>query len=309
MDNWLKYSKSDLAASETLYKNKHYSQAAFYFQQSVEKLFKSLLIFFKSNPNKLRKHSHAPVNALVPEIKDKISRYEKAGKHVKKYFKNLIGIKDTDVEDYYAGINQFLTTLRNLKKQPPRDTPGFEIKKLISESDKIYSEIEKVKKQEFDTHLIKEKTEELYRASLKFIRENCPKNKQDKQMKKIEEELRQACDFFETNPSFLKDYSLSLIYGCYLMGALSALSIITNNYHTTRYPDEANPLEFFNGKNNFIIHYEDLCSILKKTMQVYEEMILHVKRIEGTQVKTENSDGTKPRKKQLRKQKKQRPVA
>ena len=59
MDKWLEISKEDLEASKILYRNKKYPQASFYFQQSIEKLFKALLLESKtSNNNELKKYSH-----------------------------------------------------------------------------------------------------------------------------------------------------------------------------------------------------------------------------------------------------------
>lgn len=255
----LEIAQKDLEAAKSLFKDKLYSQAIFYLQQTVEKATKSMGIHLKIiGEDELEDIGHESVKIYVRIIEG----FKNVVKKFQEPIKKIPKLKHTTLLKKYENVDpdKFSSIVDNFESyltHPNMDISDEELEKIISELTKLEAEIRNQK-------ITIEREEE----SLKlFIREvNATREEHPvfpgvyKKLKKLESLTP------ELMAKFIECWISTII--CYL--DLLYLSVILCPHAVfSRYPYpkcEHNPLEIYTEEHPLVKRFEQLSNITERVL-------------------------------------------
>lgn len=258
-------SKKDLMASRILYKNKIYPQALFCFQQSIEKLAKSLFLLIKvadeEEIEKIIKHNPLKVLNL---LKEKNKEIQKEKEEILEALPELKeGVIFSDFSSEIVTINK-----KDMKILQNRNVPLTEIEQVLHEI-KVYKEklkiiADKISKNGikifFDEEYIKRMIKESQLIANKFPNKAIYKKYKNEESAKL---------FFNSLAFYLIQIFLLFIPIYYLSYITISLAI------NTRYPDyerNFNPLEYYDFPTPLVIRYMDIYNCQKDNLSLMEKL-------------------------------------
>jgi len=270
----LNIAERDLKASKCLYSDKFYPQALFYYQQSVEKAFKTIfysmgLFSYKEMKKDI---SHNPLNIFV------LIGDEKSSNNIAKIKSNFPKIGETRFIDilsksYSAKNEGVIRKSFQISKEIQNDDK--EIKDVIKALNNYYKETIEInregKNSELYKNLIDEKKSEIVETFKEFFESlnlySCLSDKFDG------EEITKVID--ELFDLFKKILIPFLTTSFYLIISLILISFLTKSLAIkTRYIEkDCNPLDFYNKNHPLVLNLKELSRLQNKNLNLLRKWI------------------------------------
>lgn len=266
----LEIAKMDLQASKVLYENRLYSQAIFYFQQSVEKANKAFALITNQVDEKElpKKIGHEPIKIYEKNIKQQKDKHEQLNQNLKNFpeLKEISTFKNLNNRREFRQFDLYLSYLKEIKQEKNEliFMSSWDIRRFLKEIkltkinlQKDMLNISKFKITKRDWMKAEKNFLELYNFALKYNPVYAEEMKDDfKQIdiKKIEEILKNLSVQIHTTSSIL----ISLYH----------LAIITLPHSTiTRYPlNGLSPIKIYNKKLSIVKKLPELIEVHDNTL-------------------------------------------
>jgi len=284
----LEIAKQDMKASLLLYKNKLYSQAMFYLQQSVEKMAKAFAVHFGIiTENELKKISHNPLKIYKKTTDDLVKKFKKidAASQVYPKLKSTKIFKIIEESNIGEVCRKFENLYHVLSSQKPLILSEEEIDKILNEIENFQNETQASKRlisqlqiSELDFQKMLEEARTVICELLLVL------GASENTISGVENLISQILNEEFANKLIKGIFPLMIDMMC-IWYKLLYLSIITYSHaEFSRYPERnINPLELYSDRNPLIQNFEKVLEVIDETLKEFEALILEEEKLKKYQ--------------------------
>jgi hypothetical protein len=276
----LQISEKDLQSSENLFISKIYHNAVSTFQQSVEKTVKAEALMnsiFKFNELK-RGIGHNPLPMYTSGISKNLQDAENLKEAIKKHpeLETIPAIQKLNLDDYISKAKFAKQSLNSISMKEKIFSDDInELDGAIEEMNKLIEHVKSINMKEITDEGVK-MYKKAYTDSVKAYIEIA-----EKQGQPINEEEKQQN--LEITEETIKDIADNLRKNLVLYGLTHALNstlsiFITPHFDFVRYPEQKNPLEYYNETNPLIMRFDKLISIQRENLSFNKELFEIIER-------------------------------
>ena len=271
-EEYLKIAKKDLKSSKILHKNRLYSQALFYFAQSVEKANKGFaLTSNKYSEEDMLSINHDPTRIYKDNTIELKRKYENLSRNLNQIseLKNTEFVKNLDIEIIIKESEEWLR--RHAEIQNGKIDLIFISKREIRDILKEISENEQEIKEAIESFSNFTLTENEWEKHKKDFLKQLENPENNNLISLLQKEMDEDMNIQEIE-TLLKKMYLRVFHAMLISIYLFYLGIITLPHAIiTRYPiDNLSPIKIYNQKLPIVRHLPDLIYQHSKALKILD---------------------------------------
>ncbi len=274
----IKIAEGNIESSKILEKAKKYPDSVSLLQQSVEKTAKAFFVLTEAVvSNQIKSISHYPSKKHQKEVKANMKKATNLKEAIEKNpeLKNIPMLNKLDLKGFQEKAETANKIFDSVNKGKVVYSENIEIlNHNIKEMDNFLSQAEEFEEKKLDD-LEEEKLANVWRDNIKAV----SKIRREKGDPIDEAEEKKA---LEISHGFIKHLAVreakSQIYGGIANAINSTLNLFMSpHFSFSRYPDEKNPLEYYNEKNPLVQKLSELILIQERNVALHEKYLDFIK--------------------------------